>query len=111
MASFALASTLIFSTASHAQSVESYIAMDKQLKRVLNENSNASSKIKLHNFLENKVDVVDIYQLSNERGAALIPQDEMSSLLYKKFVENGFLPIIAVLETNKVFLESQEKVQ
>lgn len=98
---------LILSTSSYAN--DNYVKLDEQLKKVIAENKDATSVMKLHNFAIKEDRRIDIYQVSPESGAEFVPQDEMSIMLYNTFIDKGFLPIIAILETNKVFLESQPK--
>ena len=62
----------------------------------------------LFNFSEGKPTSADIYRLTADGGRQFVPQDDNSILLYEKYIESGFLPIIAVLETNKFFIKVQE---
>lgn len=88
---------------------EGYIVLDQQLKKVMSDNPHISSPMSLFNFSEGKPTSADIYRLTADSGKLFIPQDDSSILLYEKYIESGFLPIIAVLETNKFFIEVQEE--
>lgn len=95
----------LFTTNAHAD--DAYIKMDEQLKKVLIENKDASSMMRIHNFVSKSDERIDIYRIDGEKGSQFIPQDKMSLLLYNTFIEKEFLPIIGILETNKLYLESQ----
>jgi len=107
LVALSLLPALFLSSTSYAE--EAYVRMDAQLKKIISQNANSTSMMNLYNFAEKKSERLDIYQVTSEEGLEFIPQDEMTMLVYNKFIEGNFLPIIAILETNKIFLESRDE--
>ena len=100
-------SFLTITTSSYAD--ESFVTLDEQLKGIISQNPQARSVMALYNFVEKDSKSIDIYRVTPSEGEEFIPQEKLSRTLYRRFIENGFLPVIAILETNKTFLESQQK--
>jgi hypothetical protein len=97
-----------FSKGSFSQE-DKYVKIDNYLKKAIASNPDLISMMSLFDFVKQNNVSIDIYGISKEEGSHFIPQDELAILLYNKYIEQGFLPIIAVLETNKQFLDAIAK--
>jgi hypothetical protein len=104
LAIFLLKFTVLSKVAlSHEDKIDTY------LKKAIASDPDLISIMSLFDFVKKDNVKIDIYGLSKEEGGRFIPQDELAILLYSKYIEQEFLPIIAVLETNKQFLDAIAK--
>jgi hypothetical protein len=82
-----------------------YVKLDKELKAVYSKNNNIKSIMSLYDFIEEVPSSYNIYSLDKERGKRFVPQESSALALYDKYIEMGYLPVIAIVQTNKDFIE------
>jgi len=79
---------------------------NKALKSIVNNNPNSSALVDVYDFSLKKMVSIDIYKLKKEDGFRLIAPEDTVRDIYLEFVNKGLLPILAVQETNKLYIDS-----
>lgn len=105
-----LMATMGFSYAANADE-RSNVVMNERLKSAIVDNPKISSTMELFNFTTNSKGIIDIYQVTSDEARNFVPQEELAIMLYNKYIEKNYLPIVAILETNRQFLDAVKSIE